>query len=255
MTTDENVLSVELPEMPRGKKKSNPLQTKHCSKTKHLFPEEEEDNSKRWRKDYHNAIEKRRRDQINSYIEDLQTMLLEEKVVVPNCDKVTTLSSAIDYLKSYHSHPSTAFPISSFVKSEFTNLFARLDAAFVLTFSCSDLKILYVNEGVNAVLGMPPSLLVGQKLTNFINPGEVEDFETEHRGRLIKWNNGSSQQGDECNSSFVINMIANDLNTGCQNLLPILFSGEFKMLSIPYPNSIEVNAAVLCFSGALKSLI
>lgn len=246
--------AVGICEAPRSKTTfSNPSASKHGAKVKPKLLEDE-DHSKRWRKDYHNAIEKRRRDQINSYIEDLQILLLEEKVVTPNCDKVTTLSAAIDYLKTYNSRLPT-FSISSFVKSEFTSLFTELDATFLLTFRCLDYMILYVSDGATGILGIPPSMLIGQVLLNFIHLEEVEDFKSEQRARQIKWNNLNSKREEKADINFVNNMIAKDLETGHHSLLPILFRGEFKRIPNLIPDKMPGDTDALCFAAALKSLI
>ncbi|KAI6652840.1 bHLH domain containing transcription factor, ARNT/BMAL superfamily [Oopsacas minuta] len=199
----------------------------------------EADHSTDWKKDYHNAIEKKRRDHINTYIDDIHAILFEQQAVTPNCDKLSILTAAVDYLKiiqqsteKCNTEPTTlSSSPPSIISNEFPNIMTSILNGFLLTFRCSDFTILFVSEGVESLIGWHPCQMLRQDFTNFINPVEVEKFKENHRRCLCNYQ-----------TTFILN----------EPSLTFVHTirGGFKVLSMQ--ESEVLTQDVLCFSAVLR---
>ena len=258
------IRALEIPFAKKQKRCISPSQLNlPCNKRPHNFASAlqppERDQPTNWKKENHNAIEKKRRDYINAYIEEIHGILLEKKVISPSSDKLSTLSAAIEYLKSVK--PNTAVGagqshLPSMVREEFSNLVTSVMRGFLITFKCADYKVIYVSNGVGSLLGISPSLLIGQDITKFFHILEVDKFKSNQKECILAFNDPAPSQDmvrKLSYSTYVHTMRGFLPGPNPQmSYFPVLFTGGFKQMTIS-ENDTEVEG-VLCFTAVLKIL-
>lgn len=118
--------------------------------------EDMEDGDKPTGKVSHNAIEKRRRDKMNMYIDELAAMVPMCSVVSGRPDKLTILKMAVRHLKALRyanggTHKSQLRP-TFLTDEELKHLILEAEDGFLFIVSCENTRILYVSDSVNHVL-------------------------------------------------------------------------------------------------------
>ena len=259
---DKAIRALELSQGKKVKRCKSPSQVNSSSKRPPNYrsafqpPELEQTN---WKKENHNAVEKKRRENINAYIEDIHDILLEEKLVYPSSDKLSTLSAAIEHLKYLKSstteHGSPL--IQSLIKEEFFNLTTSVVSGFLITFKCEDLKIIYASIGTaNLLLGLSQSELVGQEITKFLHPSEVDKFISYQKESILDFHNPTllPDKAKKLSYSTYVHTMQGflpGLNPQLYNF-PVLFTGGFKKMTL-FENDAQLEG-VLCFTAVLKNL-
>ena len=208
--------------------------------SKHLTYTTDSGDYVQWKKAYHNAIEKKRRDNLKGYIDQMRDILVEDTLVTPNSDKLSTLTAAVECLKkSQEVQGESATPPSC----QFSLLMTTVLNAFSLTFRSSNFIVVSVTDGVEDLMGWLPSQMIGQDLRNFLHPLEVDKFKESHKKCLYNYHS-------QCDSSqsntytFVYKM------QSCQAvMLTILFTGRFQMIPITGDHELIGGA---CFSAILR---
>ena len=193
-----------------------------------------------WKKGYHNAIEKKRRDNIKGYIDLMRDILVEDELVTPNSDKLSTLTAAVDYLKRSQAVQGESVTPPS---CQFSLLMTNVLNGFSLTFRSSNFIIVSVTDGVEALMGWLPSQMIGQDLSNFLHPLEVAKFKESHRKCLSNYHSQSdSSQGNTYTFVYKMETCQAELST-------ILFTGRFKVIPITGDHGLIED---VCFSAILK---
>ncbi|CAB4024873.1 partial, partial [Paramuricea clavata] len=110
------------------------------------------------KKNSHSEIEKRRRDKMNQYINDLSTMIPLPPSVGKKPDKLTVLRFAVQHMKALQG---SAEPLKetnhkpSFMSDDdLRNLITEAAGGFIIVVECDRGQVLYVTDSVQEILNI-----------------------------------------------------------------------------------------------------
>ena len=222
-----------------GKRKhTNPLAAKKAQKVgseaeqaMKLFLESPDENDPD-RKGYHNAIEKKRRDKMNTYIQDIRLLILENSgmQIGSKSDKLSILKGAFQYLRSMRGIPNTDSSVSypSFLfQDELTKIISKMNCGFIMVTDAAEGTIVW-NYNLDPHLGYEKGELLGTSIFSLIKECDVTIY------KLNSAPNDKENLRVTNKRSFITNFLCKPLphaGAGTNQLetrhyLPILLSGE-----------------------------
>lgn len=148
--------------------------------------EDGSDNKERFARENHSEIERRRRNKMTHYINELAEMVPQCAALGRKPDKLTILRMAVSHMKTIrggalNSNDGTCKP-SFLTDQELKHLILEAANGFLFVVCCDTGRILYVADSIVPVLNMRQEDWMHQLIYDMIHPDDIEKVKDQLRG-------------------------------------------------------------------------
>lgn len=162
----------------------------------------DESNKEKFARENHSEIERRRRNKMNAYINELSDMVPSCNGLARKPDKLTVLRMAVNYMKSLRGPgqgPSDVSYKPSFLSDqELKHLILEAADGFLFVVNCRTGTVVYVSDSITPVLNQPQSAWMNQEIFDLVHPDDAEKIrdqlsatESPDAGRVLDLKTGS----------------------------------------------------------------
>jgi aryl hydrocarbon receptor nuclear translocator-like protein 1 len=138
-------------------------------------------------------VEKRRRERMNRYMNELAQMIPTCAAVPRRLDKLSILKMAVDHMKSLRGDPHTASPHRPgfLTDDELKHLVVEAANGFMIIIECSWARILFVSDTITDVLGEAVENWMGTSFYDLLHPKDMAKVKSQltcfdlEEGRLL----------------------------------------------------------------------
>lgn len=161
----------------------------------------DENNKEKFARENHSEIERRRRNKMNAYINELSDMVPSCNGLARKPDKLTVLRMAVNYMKSLRGPgqaPDVSHKPSFLSDQELKHLILEAADGFLFVVNCSTGLVVYVSDSITPVLNQPQSAWINQEIFDLVHPEDTDKIrdqlsptESPDAGRVLDLKTGS----------------------------------------------------------------
>ncbi|XP_048583221.1 aryl hydrocarbon receptor nuclear translocator homolog isoform X2 [Nematostella vectensis] len=122
----------------------------------------------------HSEIERRRRNKMNAYINELSDMVPSCTGLARKPDKLTVLRMAVNYMKTLRAPQDVNYKPSFLSDQELKHLILEAADGFLFVVNCQTATVVYVSDSISPVLNQSQNAWMNQCLYDLIHPEDVE---------------------------------------------------------------------------------
>jgi len=167
--------------------------------------ETKEQSKERFARENHSEIERRRRNKMNAYINELSDMVPTCNNLIRKPDKLTILKMAVSYMKSLRGSPpppDSNYKPSFLSDQELKHLVLEAADGFLFVVSCVSGTVIYVSDSVTPVLNQSQADWIDETFYDLIHPEDIDKMkdqlavETTSETRVVDLKTGNIRKDD-----------------------------------------------------------
>lgn len=161
----------------------------------------DENNKEKFARENHSEIERRRRNKMNAYINELSDMVPSCNGLARKPDKLTVLRMAVNYMKSLRGPgltPDVSHKPSFLSDQELKHLILEAADGFLFVVNCTTGIVVYVSDSITPVLNQPQSAWMNQEIFDLVHPEDTDKIrdqlsatESPDAGRVLDLKSGN----------------------------------------------------------------
>ncbi|XP_047139615.1 aryl hydrocarbon receptor nuclear translocator 2 isoform X2 [Hydra vulgaris] len=144
--------------------------------SRYCFSNRKEQSKERFARENHSEIERRRRNKMNAYINELSDMVPSCNGLVRKPDKLTVLKMAVNYMKSLHgsSNKDEDLKPTFLSDEELKHLVLEATDGFLFVVLCKTGRLIYISDAITPVLNQLQNHWINRNLFDLVHPEDKD---------------------------------------------------------------------------------